>query len=88
MLAVLGKKVQRAFFSSLLTEGLGWTTLMIVAKVSDWNIVYMMFGALGAAFGDAAVALRKSKKKTKPRSKVKSPKTSNPKEDLNAPITG
>jgi hypothetical protein len=84
-LAVLGKRVRKAFFSSLLTEGLGLTSLAIIAKFSDWNIFCMASGALGAACGDALVAMRKSKKKTKSRSKVKTP---NPKEEKNAPVTG
>jgi hypothetical protein len=50
----------------------------------------MASGALGAACGDALVAMRKSKKqaKTKSKPRVKSPKTPNLKEDLHAPSTG
>jgi len=63
--SVIGRKPFKAVSYSLMTGLSGWAVLLIIGKLSDWNIYIMIASVIGDALGDYIVASRKLKKKPK-----------------------
>ena len=61
--SIIARKPFKATTYSLMTGMAGWMILLIIGKLSDWNIYIMVCSVVGDALGDFIVANRKIKKK-------------------------
>jgi hypothetical protein len=64
-LAVISRKPWKSVYYSTITSATSWAVLVIVGKLSNWNVPIIIASLVGDAIADYIVAKRKIKSKHK-----------------------